>query len=148
MPIFPEIAYQFRVAKDTASPTLEQVLFATLDVSAAATTVDTSATPYTCPGDRVAIITQVLLKGQPGAAQWCTRLRLILTRGPEAYPIDGREGYTALAAPGYVYHSNKNPIYLHPGWGLYVNGTFNAGAAANFVQLALQGFLIPRGNIS
>lgn len=148
MAAFPELVYQFRLPKDTASPTLEQILYGTQDVSAAATTVDTSATPYTCPGDRVAIITQALLKAQPGAAQWCTRLRLMLNRGGEVFPIAGREGFTAAAAPGYVYYNLSQPIHLHPGWSLYANGSFNAGAVANFVQICLQGFLIPRGNIS
>lgn len=145
----PELAYQFRTPLDTASPTIEQKVEYLLS-TAAANSVNTDA--YTVPGNRILVLSHCFAYALAGAAQLPTRLRLMIRRnGIDHTLIDEY----AQAATGHYDAATRRQtitwtgeVWLHPGWILRGAGTFDAGAAANTVEVQWGGWLIPRGNVS
>lgn len=146
----PELAYQFRLPKDTASSTLEQVLAYPAATAVAATSVIHEL--YRCPADRLFILTNLGGSALAGVAQLPTRIRVMANRNNVDYVIYDE---FANANTGHYDATTRRltatwhgELWFHPGWLIRAVGTFDAGGVANSVEMSVQGFLIPRGNAS
>lgn len=144
----PEIAYQFRLAKDTASTMIEEV-FVSNETSLANVVVNNRV--YTVPSDRILILTSVMGALEAGAAQIPYRLNIQLERNGLARKLFVKYRHTDPAIDPLPARLGLNvpcEIWLHPGWSINVYGVYSAGAAANITEGCITGILIPRGNIS
>lgn len=142
--ILPESVYAFRMPKDTAGPMIEQIIDEKSS-SAAGTTVTT--TLFTCPGDRITVLTSLGIFTQAGAAQVAQFCRLQVIRSGQNISILGHTRLNTVV-PERLEFAWTGQLWLHPGWVLQARGYFDAGAAANTVAGSYTGFLIPRANVS
>lgn len=144
----PNITYAFTNSKDTSGPTFEPLLF-TRQISSG------SANPIFVvsglPKDRVFVLANATLTGAPGATQNLKELSLqIVTHTgvimniatdieAKAADVDGSLNWTGEI---YVLGGGAGTDFFR------ANALYNSGVNANTTNLAIQGIVIPRGNVS
>lgn len=144
----PDLAYAFRQPKDVSGPTLE-VLTRQQSSSATATTVTT--TIMGVPQDRILILSNVSVRGDPGATQACVAIEV---RGFTAAGLlfDIITSNPAIVADlTQVLNWQGQVFLLGRGIGetiVEVNCFYDAGVNANANRVGFHGAVIPRANVS
>lgn len=140
-----ELLYGLSAMEERSAPVIQrQNLFASASLANTSVVVATVGVPP----DKYYVLMSCIGSGIAGAAQNCTNLTVTIQ--PEA----GGNPSSVIAAIGTSVQQRNvvqarlgGGILLSPGEVLTVSGTFDAGAAANSVNLHAQGFLIPKGNL-
>lgn len=144
----PDIAYRYIQAIDTASPTFE-IVSREFVVSASATAVTFSLMGI--PGNRVMVLSNLIVVANPGAAQSVIDLNVqFFTGAGQAVDIIHQRGtVTADLTEAMPW---QGEIYI-PGRGtgnatITVAVNFSAAVAANQIFGGIHGIVIPRGNVA
>lgn len=145
MPFWPEGLFELS-ARDRQVTWLDPVLFVT-DLTAAAVAVDVE---YVVPDGRILLLQNAVADFGPGAAQTVLDaqivVRPVLTVDPFCYLAVNY--YNTPAAPNGRFINWSGSIIVPPTWQVQALGNFSAGAAGNFVSLAVAGLLCPVGNVA
>jgi hypothetical protein len=145
MALIPEVAYQFRLARDTAESTLEQV--AVNGQSLQASTLVTISALYTVPSNRILILSSMCAVGVGVGGQIPQYVQMRVRQGGGVTQLIAEQSaITVPAAAARLACNWSGQVWLHPGWQISVRAAFDAGAAVNELYGYLYGMLIPRGN--
>lgn len=100
---------------------------------------------YTVPLGFNLCIQSLYLDAEGGGAQTVSLIAInVLPAGTQAITLMGKEGGGIARVD---LNLSVSPIILPPGTILKAFGSFSAGVAANFVEVDMSGFLIPKGTI-
>jgi len=144
----PEITYRYIYAIDVAGPTFEVVSRGlTVSASNAIAAINFEGVP----SNKVLVLTNVTMHGNPGATQACIALTLSMRTSAnaeinvmqETFPVDADENQT-LNWQGELYIPGRGDGNPSVGF----TSVYDAGVNANVGNFALQGVIIPRGNVA
>lgn len=140
---FPELLYQLS-ARDQQVTWLDPQL-SRVQASNAATSVGINWLEV--PVGRALVLTNLQLRGSPGLAQACTRLIAEMTpRGGGTTVNIANDDFAAVA--NLAQNVNwSGEIIIPADWIISVAASFDAGAAANSIDISGAGILIPLGNV-
>jgi len=144
----PDITYRYIYAIDTAGPTFEVVA---RGLTVSATNVIAAINFTGVPKNKVLVLTNATLHGNPGATQACIALTLSMRTSAnaeinvhqETFPVDADENQTANWI-GEIYIPGRGEGNPSVGF----TSVYDAGVAANVGNFALHGVIIPRGNVA
>lgn len=144
----PELTYRYIYRIDTAGPTFE-VLARVFNASGAATLVSINLTGV--PKNKVLVLTNVTALSNPGATQAVTAITISMFTSAaaqvnvvqETFPVDADENQT-LNWQGEIFIPGRGGTFPSVG----MSSSYDAGVASNICGFALQGVIIPRGNIA
>ncbi|MEE8609034.1 MAG: hypothetical protein V3S55_15630 [Nitrospiraceae bacterium] len=144
----PEITYRYLYPKDVAGPTFE-VLIRALNFSDTATVVPILFTGI--PKDKILVLTNAMLQADPGATQACTRLTL--SGFSSAGALFDIAGVSPDANADEVITLNwQGELFLSGGVEgqsvVRANAVYDAGVAANRIDLSFHGIVIPKANVA
>jgi len=143
MSAFPFFLYE-RTYKDMAGVQLETVVDR-IDTTAA--NVDVRAI-FSVPVDRIFILSHLHSAFVPGAGQNINSRFLVAV--PPSVTLTGVLNELGSGAANTTVFLDVTPgeVWIPPAYTIEARGNFNAGVAANSVQLSVFGLLIPRGNVA
>ena len=142
----PGITYAFTGPKDVAGPTFEILSF---PIQTSTAGVQLFVKWENLPKDKILVLTNVVLSGNPGATQAVTELRLLITRqGGELvtiallWPVQVNDKLRYLNWQGSVYVMGNGIGQV----AVQMQGSFSSGANSNALLGHIHGVVIPRGN--
>lgn len=143
----PDIAYRFLWPIDTSGPTLETIT-RNISQASAASILDQTITGI--PGDKILVLTNAFIAAEPNGAQGCVEMHMSVFTGAgsetifaQRFPTTGTGAEEVLNWSGEIWMRGRDP----GGASMRFHTTFS-GALANVMRGAIQGFIIPRGNVA
>ena len=99
------------------------------------------------PPEKWGLLTYISIDINSGAAQTCSNFDVFIVDQAGNEQITLLQDYFAPALANIARNEGHMEVYLTPGERLRARGFFNAGAAANSVNLDAHLLLIPKGNL-
>lgn len=142
MPFFPEALYLLS-DRDQQVTWLDPVLFEA-NVSLAQLNVISA---FIVPTGRLLLLQNAVGDFAAGAAQTVSNAQIVVrpVATPNPYTLIAVNYYGPAVQQRFINWSGS--IVVPPGWQVQADGVFSAAAAANYVDLAISGLLIPIGNV-